>query len=63
MSRNWQDHDLFAGDEFSRRDAWAWLIANAAWKPTKTRIKGTSITLERGEMCFSVRFLAEKWGW
>lgn len=63
MSRGWQDHGIFEGDEFSRRDAWAWLIANAAWKPSKTRIKGTTVTLDRGELCFSQRFLAQKWGW
>lgn len=63
MRRDWQRHDIFGADEFSRRDAWAWLIANAAWKPTKTRIKGASVDLHRGELCFSQRFLAEKWGW
>jgi len=63
MSRDWLDHAVFYGDEFSRRDAWAWLIANAAWKPTKARLKGTTVELERGELCFSVRFLARKWRW
>jgi hypothetical protein len=63
MSRDWQDHDLFAGDEYSRRDAWAWLISQAAWKPTTARVKGAKVELVRGELCFSQRFLAEKWGW
>lgn len=63
MSRDWQEHDLFGGDEFSRRDAWAWLIAQAAWKPTTARVKGSKIDLQRGELCFSQRFLAAKWGW
>lgn len=63
MSRNWHGHDLFEGDEFSRRDAWSWMIAQAAWKPTTTRIKGSKVELQRGDLCFSQRFLAEKWGW
>lgn len=63
MHRGWQDHSLFAGDEFSRRDAWAWLILEAAWKPATVRIKGSTVELERGELCFSQRFLAERWGW
>lgn len=63
MSRDWQDHDIFEGDEFSRRDAWAWLIANAAWKPGKARIKGMAVILARGELCFSQRFLAKRWRW
>lgn len=41
--------------------AWFWLVANAAWKPTTTRIKGQTVQLERGELSFSQRFLAEKW--
>ncbi len=63
MIRDWQDHDIFDGDEFSRRDAWAWLIAQAAWKATRVRTKGVIILLERGQLCYSVRFLAQKWGW
>ena len=63
MRRDWQDHDVFGSDEFSRRDAWAWLISHAAWKPTKARIKGASVPLDRGELCFAQRFLAKKWGW
>ncbi|API59538.1 hypothetical protein BSL82_09615 [Tardibacter chloracetimidivorans] len=63
MSREWLEHDIFDGDVFSRRDAWAWLIASAAWRQTKARIKGHSVDLERGELSYSVRFMAEKWGW
>lgn len=63
MQRGWHDHDMFAGDEYSRRDAWAWLIANAAWKPITARIKGETVQLHRGELCFAQRFMAEKWGW
>lgn len=63
MRRDWQEHPVFGNDEFSRRDAWAWLIANAAWKPIKVRVKGSIVDLERGELCFAQRFLAEKWGW
>lgn len=43
--------------------AWFWLVAHAAWKPTKARIKGDMVELQRGELTFSVRFLADKWGW
>jgi hypothetical protein len=63
MDRSWQDHEIFEGDEFSRRDAWAWLIANAAWAPRTIKIKGEVVQIERGELCFAQRFLADKWGW
>ncbi|MDG2513471.1 hypothetical protein P7B04_12265 [Sphingobium yanoikuyae] len=63
MHRGWQDNPIFDREEFSRRDAWAWLIEHAAWKPSRARIKGEMIDLDRGELCFAQRFLAEKWGW
>ncbi len=60
--RGWRDNPVFKG-EFSRGDAWIWLIENASWKEQRVRIKGDTITLERGELSFSQRFMAEKWGW
>ena len=62
LHRGWRDNPLFKG-EFSRADAWVWLIENACWKPTRTRIKGDVVELQRGELTFAQRFLAEKWGW
>lgn len=63
MHRGWQNADVFRSADYSERDAWVWLIENAAWKETKTRIKGESIPLQRGQLCFAIRFMAEKWGW
>lgn len=63
MERGWQDHDLFDGDEYSRRDAWEWLIANACWRETNRRFGGQLVHLKRGQLYYSIRFLAEKWGW
>lgn len=61
MNRDALEHPLLRdGDRFR---AWFWLIANACWKPTKVSIKGTIVELQRGELSFSQRFLAEKWGW
>ena len=62
LHRGWRENPIFRG-EFSRADAWVWLIENACWKPSRTRIKGETIELERGELSFSIRFLAESWGW
>lgn len=63
MHRGWQDADVFGSAEYSERDAWVWLIESACWQPKGTRIKGETIALSRGQMSFSVRFLAVKWGW
>ncbi len=62
LHRGWRENALFKG-EFSRADAWVWLIENAAWKPVRVRIKGDGFELQRGELTFSVRFMAEAWGW
>jgi hypothetical protein len=63
MHRGWQDADIFGNAEYSERDAWVWLIEAACWQPKTVRIKGTKITLERGQMTFAVRFMSDKWGW
>jgi hypothetical protein len=60
--RTLADHHLFDGDA-ARLGAWCWLFMRAAWKPTKYDIRGKTITLERGQLCVSVRQLGEAWGW
>jgi hypothetical protein len=59
------EHDIFAGDVFSRRDAWLWLIANAAWKPRRFRASGSNafIELQRGQVLAARGYLAQTWGW
>lgn len=56
-------HALFDGDKYSRRDAWGWIIANAAWKPHKARHRGKIIPLGRGQLFVGRAFLARAWGW
>lgn len=61
MQRDALDHPLLK--DADRFRAWFWLVAYAAWKPTRVRIKGETIDLQRGELSFSIRFMAESWGW
>jgi len=63
MHRGWMDHPVFRGDEFSRRDAFQWLIQEACFKPTDVRVASTIITLQRGQLAHSLRYLAKAWGW
>lgn len=56
-------HPLFEGETYCRLAAWNWLLGHAAWKPTKTRVGGKIIPLDRGQLAYSERFLAEKWKW
>lgn len=58
------DHPLLANDQpYSRREAWLWLVSEAAWKPRTVGRAGAVIELERGQLAHSIRFMAEAWGW
>lgn len=61
LHRGWMDNPALTTPE--RKVAWLWLIENACWKETKVDIKGRTETLQRGQMTFSIRFLADAWGW
>lgn len=63
MARGWQDHPLFARETFTRAQAWCWLIEMAAWTPTKKEIGGKTITLKRGQLSYSTRYMAKAWRW
>ncbi|NHT75912.1 hypothetical protein G8E10_09490 [Rhizobiaceae bacterium CRRU44] len=58
------DHGLFdEKHEFSRREAWLWLLCEAEWKPREKYVGSKKIGLDRGQLAHSVRFIAEAWGW
>ncbi len=63
MERGWQDHPLLDGDEYSRRDAWEWLIGEAAWQARRARVNGRMVDIKRGQLTHSYRFMAERWKW
>lgn len=53
---------MFKGDS-ARLGAWFWLVSRACWKPTPFNINGKMVTLDRGQVCVSIRTLADEWGW
>jgi hypothetical protein len=63
MARGWMDHPVFRGERYTRAQAWLWLIENATWKPHKVLVDGKIITLKRGQLSFSIRYLATAWDW
>lgn len=64
VDRGIWDHDLLTDSEpFSRREAWLWLVSEAAWKRHRRRIVGRQIELDRGQLVASTRFIASKWRW
>lgn len=61
LHRSAFSHPLLQDGERFR--AFFWLVSEACWKPTKFDRRGTTITLERGQICVSIRELAKAWKW
>src|ERR1700743_2469353 len=62
------DHPRFKPDgPFSRAEAWLWLILAAAFKdrtvPVLAGRQRKMVRVSRGELTYSIRFLAEAWRW
>lgn len=63
LHRGWMDNDVFTQKIYCERAAWIWLIDAACWQAKKIRINGKPIELKRGQLSYSLRFLAKAWGW
>lgn len=63
MHRGWMDHALFKREAYSRRDAFQWLIQEAAFQSTTVAANGGTVQLERGQLSYSIRFMAKAWKW
>lgn len=63
VDRGIWSHPEFADEPFTEREAWQWLISEAAFKPRRKRIGHTVFDLERGQLACSLRFMAEAWQW
>ena len=65
MYRGWQDHPIFGNDPFTKREAWEWMIAAAVYsnEGILIEIKGRECLLMRGQLSYSLTFLAKAWGW
>lgn len=49
--------------EYTRMEAWQWLIARAAWAGHNVRNKGKLIYLQRGQLPAARDYLAREWRW
>lgn len=63
ISREVFDHPMFAPGEMTEREAWLWLIANAAWRDTQHRVGGDLHTVPRGSLFATLRELQSAWHW
>ena len=60
--RAWESNG-FPKEPFSEREAWFWLIANAAWKPTEINVNGDVVSLHRGQFATTTRSMATVFRW
>lgn len=63
IARGLWDDPTFADSQMSQREAWIWLIAEASWKPRVKRFAGRDVSLARGQVAASTRFMAAAWMW
>lgn len=63
VSRDLWDDPTFKDSEMSQREAWVWMIADAAWKPHTRRFGPHEIDLQRGQLAASTRYMAKAWMW
>ncbi len=57
------EHPFFKAEPFTEREAWMWMIGEAAWRPTRVRINRAMFDVKRGELVHAARFLARRWQW
>src|SRR5262245_27746760 len=60
LDRGIFEHEAFARHQFSQREAWIWLLCEAAWE-AKNQPNGGCV--QRGQLCRSQRFMAKTFGW
>jgi hypothetical protein len=63
IARNLWDDPAFQNEPFSEREAWVWMICEAAWKPREKRVGKVIVQLNRGQLAASIRFMAEAFSW
>jgi sRNA-binding protein len=69
LARGVLNHNVIgARQPYTDFEAWIWLLFEAAWKPKRIGVinrngSHTTITIERGQLSHSLRYIAKAWGW
>lgn len=63
ISRSLQEHWVYEEDRYDHAHAWIDLLLLANFADKKTIYKGEVITCKRGDVNYSMKYLAERWGW
>lgn len=62
IARRLFEHTAFRDEPYTQREAFMWLIMEAAWRPHVRHLCGFAVELQRGELCHSLSFMADQWG-
>lgn len=63
MPRGWMESPYLKQEKFTERCAMLWLLEQAVFKDQTVRVAENVVELKRGQLAFSLRFLAKKWRW
>jgi hypothetical protein len=63
MERGWLDSDVWDKAPYTEREAWAWMIGAARWEDGKVAVLGNPVSIKRGQLSHSLRFLSDKFQW
>lgn len=63
VSRDFFDDEAFQSEKFSEREAFLWMIMEASFKQRERRVGSAVVTLDRGQLAHSTRFMAKVWQW
>lgn len=63
IQRDLWEHELFADGEMTEREAWVWMIAQAAWKDTEHRVGSAVKSVPRGGFMTTLRGLQKAFKW
>jgi hypothetical protein len=59
----WRDHPFFDDEPMSEREAWCWLIANAAWEDTRHKVGKEMLEVKRGSFMVTLREMQSAFMW
>lgn len=63
IHRQITENKYYLSETFTRTQAWMDLLILAQHKPKTVRLKGVVVDLKRGQLCWSIKSLAERWQW
>jgi hypothetical protein len=63
LYRGFFDHPMFKAEPFTEREAFVWMLMEAAHDGRRVRRGRAVIELSRGQLCHSIRFMAVAWKW